>query len=129
MTSEELKELRNSKGLTQTEFAEKLGINIRTVQNWEGGTNIPKSKEMLIRSIFVKRNEYFEENEINADNLISEPEDAYPGNIKKLAYESIKYHNQLMKLPQYEAHIKYLTDLRMVSKENLRELKKMLDED
>ena len=37
-TSPSIKELRASTGMTQTEFGNYLNIPMRTIQNWEGGT-------------------------------------------------------------------------------------------
>ncbi len=36
-----LKQLRKEKGITQEEFAEKLGVSGRTVSRWETGSNMP----------------------------------------------------------------------------------------
>ena len=36
-----LKQLRKEKGITQEEFAEKLGVSNRTVSRWETGSNMP----------------------------------------------------------------------------------------
>lgn len=36
-----LKELRNEKGITQEQAAEKLGVTQRTVSRWETGNNMP----------------------------------------------------------------------------------------
>lgn len=36
-----VKELRSLTGLTQTEFAEKYKIPMRSIQNWEGGQRTP----------------------------------------------------------------------------------------
>ena len=36
-----LKELRKSKGLTQEELSEKLGVSRRSVSRWETGSNLP----------------------------------------------------------------------------------------
>jgi putative transcriptional regulator len=33
---------RKKHGLSQSEFAEKLGISVRTLQNWEIGRNAPR---------------------------------------------------------------------------------------
>jgi putative transcriptional regulator len=41
MTNIEIKNFRNSLGLTQMVFASKLGVTISTVQMWEAGTNKP----------------------------------------------------------------------------------------
>jgi transcriptional regulator with XRE-family HTH domain len=42
MFAENLKRLREAAGLTQKAFAERLGIPIRTVQNWEQGHREPR---------------------------------------------------------------------------------------
>ena len=36
--SRKLKEMRQTKGLSQSQFAEKTGINLRTVQHYEQGS-------------------------------------------------------------------------------------------
>lgn len=36
-----LKELRRDKGITQEQFAEKLGVSGRTISRWETGSNMP----------------------------------------------------------------------------------------
>lgn len=48
----DLKEVRNRLEMTQTELAEKLGVSMRTVQNWEKGINkIPKSAITVLLSL------------------------------------------------------------------------------
>ncbi len=37
-----LKDWRERKGLTQTDAAAKLGISVRTLQNWEIARNMPR---------------------------------------------------------------------------------------
>ena len=37
-----LKEWRERKGLTQADAAKKLGISVRTLQNWEIARNMPR---------------------------------------------------------------------------------------
>jgi len=46
MTKEEIKELRISLRLTQTEFAEKLGVVLMTVSRWETGKLIPSLRNL-----------------------------------------------------------------------------------
>ena len=49
MNGLELKKIRNSLNLTQTELADKVGVSMRTVQNWEKDVNkIPKSTELIL---------------------------------------------------------------------------------
>ena len=40
-TSERIKQLRKSTGLSQTKFGELFGIPMRTIQNWESGEREP----------------------------------------------------------------------------------------
>ena len=36
-----LRELRKEHGITQEQFAEKLGVSARTISRWETGNNMP----------------------------------------------------------------------------------------
>ena len=38
MTPDEFRAIRKSTGLTQTELAGRMGVTVRSVQHWEGGT-------------------------------------------------------------------------------------------
>lgn len=40
----DIEKLRSLLNMTQERFAEKLGVSARTVQNWEAGGNVPKTK-------------------------------------------------------------------------------------
>lgn len=40
--SEQFKEARKARGLTQQQLADKTGIPFRTIQNWEGGKSTPQ---------------------------------------------------------------------------------------
>lgn len=51
MNTEEFKKLREKLGYTQEKFANLLGVHVRTIQNWESGGKIPKSKAALLRNI------------------------------------------------------------------------------
>lgn len=44
MNELEIKNLRKKLGLTQKKLSELLSVDIKTVQNWESGKAIPKSK-------------------------------------------------------------------------------------
>ena len=44
----DIKRLRELKGLTQKELAEKCNVTLRTVQNWEQGKHIPESTLILL---------------------------------------------------------------------------------
>lgn len=47
----DVKELRNKYNLTQQELADKCGVTLRTVQNWERGRTIPDSALILLESL------------------------------------------------------------------------------
>ena len=51
MTDLELKKLRKDLGLTQAEMAKVVGVDIKTIQNWEGGRKIPRTKYGILRNI------------------------------------------------------------------------------
>lgn len=44
----DIKKLRELKGLTQKELAERCNVTLRTVQNWEQGKHIPESTLILL---------------------------------------------------------------------------------
>lgn len=64
MTAQALKEFRNSLNLTQTEFAERIGITSRkkqTIMEWEKGkVKVPKPYKILL-SLLVKGRITFED--------------------------------------------------------------------
>lgn len=47
----DIKKIRINLGLSQEDLAIKLGVSIRTVQNWEAGKVIPKSKHAILREL------------------------------------------------------------------------------
>lgn len=51
MSELHIKELRESIGKTQTELAEMIGVSLRTIQNYESGGIIPKSKYAILRKL------------------------------------------------------------------------------
>jgi predicted transcriptional regulator len=48
MCEVDVKNLRLSLGLTQKELADKIGVSVNTIQNYESGRVIPKSKKKLL---------------------------------------------------------------------------------
>ncbi|WP_417444595.1 helix-turn-helix domain-containing protein [Joostella sp.] len=55
MSDIEVKKIRSEMGLTQEEFANKLGVHYRTVQKWEAGdTKIRPANAFLIKDIYDK---------------------------------------------------------------------------
>jgi len=53
MNTLQLKEIRNNLGITQSEMAERLGITMKTIQNYEKGFPIPLSVQKLIQFEFL----------------------------------------------------------------------------
>jgi transcriptional regulator with XRE-family HTH domain len=47
----DVKKFREAHGLTQQDLADKCGVSLRTVQNWEKGKNIPESSLKLLQSL------------------------------------------------------------------------------
>lgn len=48
---ENIKELRKRAGFTQNALAKAVGVDIKTIQNWEAGRPIPKTKYEILRNI------------------------------------------------------------------------------
>ena len=51
MTDIDIRKIRESRGWSQEELASMLGVHPRTIQNWEAGSTIPKSKHAILRQI------------------------------------------------------------------------------
>lgn len=47
----DIRKLREKLNLTQQGLADKCGVTLRTVQNWEKGKNIPESALRLLRTM------------------------------------------------------------------------------
>lgn len=52
MNGLEIEEKRKIIGFTQQELADKLGVSLKTIGNWEGGSTIPKTKLKMLESFF-----------------------------------------------------------------------------
>lgn len=50
----DIEKLRNLLDLTQESFASRLGVSARTIQNWESGKVIPKSKLTMLKELAAK---------------------------------------------------------------------------
>ncbi len=69
MTGVELKKHRNNRGWTQTELGEKIGVGVRTIQNYETGQDIPASKHAILRKVFFGENDEKTQKIIDIDYL------------------------------------------------------------
>jgi putative transcriptional regulator len=47
-TNNDIKELRNSRGMTQSVFAELVGVTPKAVEAWESGTNKPNGSAIRL---------------------------------------------------------------------------------
>lgn len=54
MLDAEVKRLRDLLDMTQEQFAKKLGVSTRTIQNWENGQKVPQSKFAMLASFAEK---------------------------------------------------------------------------
>lgn len=66
-----IKEIREKLGVSQETLAEMVGVHPRTIQNWESGTKIPKSKHAILRDLVLKPQNYAggEQQNVNGDNV------------------------------------------------------------
>ena len=71
MNDIDIKEIREKLGVSQETLAEMLGVHPRTIQNWESGTKIPKSKHAMLRDLVIKPQKYAggEQQNVNGDNI------------------------------------------------------------
>lgn len=54
MNNLDIKKIRTMLGLTQKQLAETVGVSVNTIQNWESGGKIPKSKHPILQSLTAK---------------------------------------------------------------------------
>lgn len=47
-TRERIAEIRKSLAMTQAEFAARCGVNLRSVQKWEGGERAPSGPALML---------------------------------------------------------------------------------
>lgn len=54
MIADRLKELRNKRGITQSDLARKLGVTRSCVNAWEMGISVPSTQYIVELSVFFK---------------------------------------------------------------------------
>ena len=72
MNDLDIKKIREKLGISQEQLAEMVGVHPRTVQNWESGSTIPKSKHAILRDLVVKPQRYAgggEQTNVNGNNI------------------------------------------------------------
>ena len=52
MSDLDVKKIRVNLDLSQADLAKRLGVSLRTIQNWESGETIPKTKHEILRSLW-----------------------------------------------------------------------------
>lgn len=81
MTDLELKELRQKLDLTQVQLAKLIGVDVKTIQNWEAGRKIPRSKDGILRSLLTRPHVVYggqhvqNGDAINGDKIVQEVAD------------------------------------------------------
>ncbi|MBR4860129.1 MAG: helix-turn-helix domain-containing protein [Alphaproteobacteria bacterium] len=68
----DIKKIREKLGISQEQLAEMVGVHPRTVQNWESGSTIPKSKHAILRDLVLKPQRYAgggEQTNVNGNNI------------------------------------------------------------
>ncbi len=53
----EIKQIRDGFGLTQVQFAELMGISVRTLRNWEQGRRVPEGPARVLLQVAAKHPE------------------------------------------------------------------------
>lgn len=74
MTGKDIRNQREKLGLTQIELAKRLGVALRTINNYENGGTIPLSKQAILR--FALSEEYIRPDEatvIDSPNVVHVP--------------------------------------------------------
>jgi DNA-binding XRE family transcriptional regulator len=115
MNNLELLKIRTKLGKTQEEFALLAGVSPRTVQNWEAGKAIPKSKHAFLRGLLEKNNTEYSSNNSTTFNVINEPSEIYHntnGN-KFIELKNGKFKIIVKKVP-VKAFGSYLSDFQNV---------------
>lgn len=72
MTNLELKEFRKKFGLTQAALAAKLGVDIKTVQNWEAGKKIPATKDGIFRNLEIELSAHLRDVEVYENGSVQQ---------------------------------------------------------
>lgn len=71
MNDLDIREIREKLGVSQESLAEMIGVHPRTIQNWESGSTIPKSKHAILRDLVIKPQQYAggEQSNVNGNNI------------------------------------------------------------
>ena len=103
ITPSDFLSIRQKLGLTQKELAEKIGVSLRTISNYEAGGVIPESKMKLLKSLTIEPKQ--EAVLIENPNIIMVPlvsQYAYAGYTHGFA--DVEYMEALPKIPIIADH-------------------------
>lgn len=73
MNAEEIRKRRKILKITQTELSKRLGVSLKTIQNYEAGEVIPDSKRELLRTVLYENINTNEAVTIEDPNIIMIP--------------------------------------------------------
>lgn len=102
--AEDIRRLRVMKGWTQKELADKIGVSLRTISNYEGGGVIPNSKLKQIGSVL--------KDESNEDAILhnSSSNDLIPYYNVDIMATPVEVFNDQTTKPEYEISLPGFTD-------------------
>jgi DNA-binding XRE family transcriptional regulator len=72
-----VKEIRKNLGVSQTKFAEMLGVSRKTIQNWESGGVIPLTKRVKLLNLQSQSKENENSATPQPDDRVSDASAAY----------------------------------------------------
>lgn len=99
MNAEEIRKRRKILKMTQTELSKRLGVSLKTIQNYEAGEVIPDSKKELLRTVLYENINKNEAVAIEDPNVIMIPlvsQYAYAGYL--CGYADPEYIDSLPKI-------------------------------
>lgn len=104
MSDLDIKKIRTILGLTQKQLAETVGVSVNTIQNWESGGKIPKSKHPILQSLTAKPHIVYggqhvqNGDAINGDKIVQEVAD-----VKETVEEAVQEEVNIKKVVACEA--------------------------
>lgn len=122
----DVKELRSSLGLSQEQFAKKIGVSVRTVANWEAGKVIPASKMELLQGLQPNMSQTVTQTGDNAQNVQGNGNQVLPlGSLEvlnKALDEIAEQRNQLARvIDEMSAQRRFYEDIFSTLRDNKKE--------
>ena len=108
-----IKKYRKKLGLSQTELGDLLGVSFRTIQNYEKGGVIPKSKHKAIRNIVNIKNEINVKGTKNTKFLHS---DGSKVTFEEIVNNMADNFEEIIEMPELEKPIYYFK-LKIINEE------------